>query len=225
MPGHFTFYSEIIVDNFAVFSESESKHISQVLRYQIGDDIEFTDGKGKMYYGKIHSIENRVVKVSVENRKEFSVPKIAIGVGILKNSDRMEWLVEKATELGVHSIFWMTTDNTERSKLNIDKHIKTAISAMKQSHSTWLPIIETVSFSSIIESNSYNTKLISHCQDQLDELKSDNFSGNTLVLIGPEGDFSSQEITKARNLGFNPVGLGNRILRTETAVLKVLSLQ
>ena len=225
MPGHFTFYSETIVDNFAVFSESESKHISQVLRYQVGDEIEFTDGKGKMFYGNIDSIENRVVKVRVENKVEFSVPKTTIAVGILKNSDRMEWLVEKATELGVHSIFWMTTDNTERSKLNIDKHKKTAISAMKQSHSTWLPIIQMVSFKSIIESNSYNTKLISHCQGELDELKSGNFSGNTLVLIGPEGDFSSQEVTIAVNLGFNPIGLGTRILRTETAVLKVLSLQ
>ncbi len=225
MPGHFTFYSETIVDNFAVFSESESKHISQVLRYQVGDEIEFTDGKGKMFYGNVHSIESRVVKVRIENKEEFSVPKITIAVGILKNSDRMEWLVEKATELGVHSIFWMTTDNTERSKLNIDKHKKTAISAMKQSHSSWLPIIEMVNFKSIIESNFYKTKLISHCQHNLEELKSDNFKGNTLVLIGPEGDFSSHEITNALNFGFDSVGLGTRILRTETAVLKVLSMQ
>lgn len=225
MPGHFTFYTELINKEFALFSESESKHISQVLRFQVGDDIEFTDGKGKIFSGKIDTIDKKSVKAIIERVEEYSSPQVSIAVGILKNSDRMEWLVEKATELGVKSISWMSTDNTERSKLNLEKHKKTAIAAMKQSHTSWIPNIELANFSSVIKSSNHNTRLIAHCSEGLDSLKTGHFRGSTLILIGPEGDFSSQEVSVALECGFKSIGLGDRILRTETAVLKALSLQ
>lgn len=225
MPGHFTFYTESINNEIALFSESESKHISQVLRFQIGDEIEFTDGKGYLFNGRIHTIEKRLVKATIESVNEYSPPHVSIAVGILKNSDRMEWLVEKATELGVKSISWMSTDNTERNKLNLEKHRKTAIAAMKQSHTTWIPNIELVNFSSVINSSNHDTKLIAHCSDGLDSLDANCFKGSTLILIGPEGDFSNQEVSDALKSGFKSIGLGDRILRTETAVLKALSIQ
>jgi len=225
VPGHFTFYTDSINNDFALFSEAESKHISQVLRFKIGDQIEFTNGKGRLYNGRVHSIEKRLVKAIIESVEEYSVPQVSVAVGILKNSDRMEWLVEKATELGVNSIFWMSTDNTERTKLNIEKHRKTAISAMKQSHTAWIPNIEVVNFSSILKSSKYSAKLIAYCSDGLNSLKADDFKDSTLILIGPEGDFSNNEVSDALKNGFKSIGLGNRILRTETAVLKALSIQ
>lgn len=225
MPGHFTFYTELINKEYALFPESESKHIGQVLRFQVGDEIEFTDGKGKIFKGKIDAIEKKSVKAIIERVEEYPSPTVSIAVGILKNSDRMEWLVEKATELGVNSITWMSTDNTERSKLNLEKHRKTAIAAMKQSHTSWIPNIELANFSSVINSSNHDMRLIAHCSDRLDSLKSEDFKGNTLILIGPEGDFSNQEVSDALKSGFKSIGLGDRILRTETAVLKALSLQ
>ncbi|MDA9214213.1 RsmE family RNA methyltransferase, partial [Bacteroidia bacterium] len=134
MPGHFTFYTEEIKNNQAVFSESESKHMVQVLRYSQGDIIEFTNGKGTMFKGSLLEANRKSVVAKVEEKTTSDIPDTVLVLGILKSSDRMETVVEKCVELGINTIHLMPSENSERKKVNLDKLHKTAIAAMKQSH-------------------------------------------------------------------------------------------
>jgi 16S rRNA (uracil1498-N3)-methyltransferase len=222
MPGNFTFFTQNIFDLQAEFDEAESKHMIQVLRYQLNDDIYFTDGLGNKYQGRISEISKKGVKCAVLFKKSENQPQLTLGVGIIKNSDRIETLVEKCTELGLKSLYFIQTEKSIRSNLNIDKLKKTAISALKQSNGSWLPQISIIRFKEALSLN-FEKKLIAHCQDQDEDLR-EKIAPNALVLIGPEGDFSPTEIRLALDSDFKVIQLGHRILRTETAAIAVCTL-
>lgn len=224
MPGKFTFYSQNIDDQFIVLDEAEARHAVQVLRFQIGDQIEVSDGLGKKYTAAVVEVQKRSLKAEVLDVSEFKNSRVRLAVGILKNSDRMEWLVEKCTELGCASIGFFETKNSERSKLNLDRLHKTAISAMKQSHGAWIPNIELLDWARVFSLN-VESKFIAYCdlqegisvKDQPHALR--NSSGDVIICIGPEGDFTAEEFKRATEFGFKPLSLGDHILRAETAAI------
>lgn len=218
MPGHFTFFAEKIEGNFAFFTEQEAKHATLVLRYSVGDKIEFSDGVGNYYSGEIIEANKRGMKAQIEQTEFIQPSQFTLAVGILKSSDRMEWLVEKCTEIGVGRLVFFRSQNSERAKINLDKLRKTAISAMKQSHGAWLPIIEETTFEKALEISS-KQKFLAYCDTKMVSKKPFKFDSETVVYIGPEGDFSKSEVELSQIKQVQTIGLGEKILRTETAAL------
>jgi 16S rRNA (uracil1498-N3)-methyltransferase len=225
MPGHFTFYCNKIQENTAYFDETESKHAIQVLRYGVGDILEFTDGCGTLYKGAISAVSKHGFEVNITERFNAEKPmSLRLYTAILKSGDRMEWAVEKCTELGVSSLVFFSADNGERWKVNLPRMQKVALSAMKQSHGVWLPEIRMASWGEILkETKGEPTQsFIAYCGD----LKKQPISTVQLpanILIGPEGDFSKKEMESALDAGIQPLDLGHRILRTETAMVAAVA--
>lgn len=224
MPGKFTFYSESIDDRYLVLDETEARHAVQVLRFQVGNEIEVSNGNGNKYIARIIEIEKRSLKAEILRVAHYKQSRVNLAVGILKNSDRMEWLVEKCTELGCASIGFLETKNSERSKVNLERLQKTAIAAMKQSHGAWIPKIQLIKWQQVIETD-ISLKFIAYC-DLEDGISVTNHphalfkkEGEILICIGPEGDFTPDEFNNAVNHGFNSLNLGDRILRAETAAI------
>ncbi len=217
------FYTpDITSDKTYTLSESESKHAIKVLRLSINDEITLVDGTGTFYNAKISSDNPKRCEVEILNTsKEENVnPKIHIAIAPTKNNDRLEWFTEKATEIGVSTITPLICENSERKVLKIERIEKRAIAAMKQSLKATLPQINDIEkFSSFIEKRFDRNKYIAHCYEQQQSLLKDCYEKgeNALILIGPEGDFSEEEVKLAIDKGFVPVSFGNSRLRTETA--------
>ncbi len=225
MPGHFTFYSNKINVDIAYFDETEFKHAIQVLRYQQGDSIQFTDGVGGIYTGTIHFVGKREFTAEIQLRRQVDpLPTVIVGLGILKSSDRMEWAVEKCTELGVTEIWFLKTKNSERTHLNIDRMHKVALSAVKQSHGSYVPKIEVYGMEAAIHNvgGRFSSKYLAYCgEGSVIPVAECNIP--CVFLIGPEGDFTDAELSLAIQHGFQGVGLGASILRTETAAIAALA--
>jgi len=207
-------------------SEEESKHIVRVLRMKEGDQIGLLNGKGDAFTCEIrdaHSkkCELKIVKHTFEKKPEYD---IHIAISPTKQQDRMEWFVEKATEIGVSEITLIACQNQERSKVKVDRLIKKAISAMKQSRRHYLPIInELTPINDFIKNNSNG--LIAHCYKNSKENFESAFNKtNCPILIGPEGDFTQEEITFALKNGYKTITLGKNRLRTETAGVYVCTI-
>ena len=207
-------------------SEEESKHACRVMRLTIGDKIELLDGKGGRYLAKIISEHPKKCEVEIESYvKEVEQSfEIHIAISPTKNMDRIEWFIEKATELGLTKISFVQTERSERKLLKTDRIEKIAIAAMKQSHRTYLPIIgELQTFKEFI--TQYPIGGIAHCE----EFSSQNIStvassSNFPILIGPEGDFTPNEVDLALKSGYIPIHLGKTRLRTETAGIYAVTL-
>ena len=214
-----------------VLNKEESHHCLKVKRHKPGDHIGIMDGKGSIFKGVIaagSSSNNCIVEDVSLLYYPSKNPEIHIGVAILKNSDRFEWMVEKATELGVGSITPLFTNRIERKKINWDRLLKKAISAVKQSNNPWLPNIhQPLSFQNFIENNiEGEQKLIAHLfDDNKNQIsigslpKTDSYT----VLIGPEGGFIEAEVQLALNSGYKGFSLADNILRTETAVIAAVA--
>ncbi len=207
-----------------ILNEETSKHIVQVLRMQNGEQLNLTDGVGNIYLSTIADNNKKACTVEINstiNTTKSKADKI-IAISILKNASRFEWFLEKATEIGITKIIPLICDRTERTHFRHDRMNSILISAMLQSQQSWLPILsEPVGFDDlVVEQLDDCTKLIAHCEeDKKKELTSIlvHQSANQLMLIGPEGDFSKEEIALALNNDFTPVTLGSTRLRTETA--------
>ena len=225
------FYSKDIAPNgFCTLDAEESRHAVRVLRLREGDELNVTDGCGNLYRCRIVTADDRACSVEVAEQ-QFSILNsqftIHLAVAPTKNPSRMEWLVEKAVEIGVGEITLLDCDHSERSFLKTDRLEKLAVSAMKQSLHTLLPEIHpAVKLSDWLRSPLLTAhcplKLIAHCEaDKPRTLLSEALKPgvDTVVLIGPEGDFSGEEIALAMENGFVPVSLGSARLRTETAAL------
>lgn len=214
-------------ENFTL-SEEESKHCVRVLRLAIGDKIVLIDGKGGWYNAIIMDDNPKrcVVKI-VEVQKEIGKRKFRLHIAIAptKNNDRMEWFIEKATETGIDEVSWIECNNSERNTVKTERLEKVAVSAIKQSLKTYLPKInELAAFKKFIDStlNFKGQKFIAHCNEAAGKahLKALYTKGeDVLVLIGPEGDFTPDEVKLALSNGFKDISLGNSRLRTETAAL------
>lgn len=202
-------------------STEESKHIIRVLRMDVGDTIGILDGKGNQFTCEIIEPNPKKCTVSIKNKEFYPEPELSIhiAVGPTKQMDRLEWFLEKATEIGITEITLFTSDNSERVKLNEDRLQKKLISAMKQSKRYHLPKLNTiVSFKELLKNHPKG--LIAHCYDGKKEGIAQNNAGlNGPVLIGPEGDFSEQEVKMALDQGYKAITLGDNRLRTETAAL------
>ena len=225
------FYSkDISLSGFCTLDAEESRHAVRVLRMREGDIINVTDGRGNLYQCRILQANDRACVVEVAEQ-EFSIPNsqfsIHLAVAPTKNPARMEWLVEKAVEIGVGEITLLQCDHSERTFLKTDRLEKLAVSAMKQSLHLTLPRINPAvslhdwlnSQFSILDSQ---FKFIAHCEADKPRtpLAAAMQPGrDAVVLIGPEGDFSEEEIQQALAAGFQPVSLGPSRLRTETAAL------
>lgn len=209
-------------DTFFQFDKEESKHIIKVLRKKTGDSIHITNGNGNLFHSKITVESEKKCEVQIQTIDQFEPKKYKLHIAIAptKMNDRFEWFLEKATEIGVDEISPIICEHSERKVYKTDRAEKILQAAMKQSNQFFLPKINTpISFSEFIKNTTDGEKFIAHCEEnQKDSFKSRcQPNQNILILIGPEGDFSSKEINLALKNNFIPVSLGNTRLRTETA--------
>jgi 16S rRNA (uracil1498-N3)-methyltransferase len=220
------FYKEDITttDSIIVLDEDSSKHVVQVLRMQIGEMIRLTDGKGNLYVCEISNDHRKKCEVKILERSHIKNNKLQTSIAIspLKNNSRFEWFLEKATEIGVSQIVPLICERTEKSQLKMERLKGILISAMLQSQQAWMPLLhDAVRITDLITKLSDKEgvqKLIAHCEEDRKTLLSDiPVSQNSMILIGPEGDFTNKEIAFAVQSGFVPVSLGETRLRTETA--------
>jgi 16S rRNA (uracil1498-N3)-methyltransferase len=205
--------------------EPESLHCIRVLRRQKGDLIHITDGKGHFFNARISESNPKQCLVEiVETIHQLPLWKgrIEIAVAPTKNMERMEWFVEKATEIGIDKISFLRTRFSERKEIKTERLHHILIAAMKQSEKAFLPVLqEMTDFESFVKQDFEGRKLIAHCHEgeKVQLCQSIGKEDDVLILIGPEGDFSEEEIACAFANGFQAISLGKSRLRTETAAL------
>ncbi|WP_075558397.1 16S rRNA (uracil(1498)-N(3))-methyltransferase [Parabacteroides timonensis] len=205
--------------------EEEAGHCIRVLRLTEGDEILLTDGKGSFYKAAISRAHHKHCEVSIlESRKQPALWnfRLHIAVAPTKNMDRMEWFAEKATEIGIDFITCLNCRFSERREIKPARLEKILVSAMKQSQKATLPQLAGMTdFKAFVSQPFDGRKFIAHCEDGDKTLLKHTYhpGENALVLIGPEGDFSPEEIELALQQGFEPISLGESRLRTETAAL------
>jgi 16S rRNA (uracil1498-N3)-methyltransferase len=218
------FYQPLLPEGKFYLDSLESKHCTKVLRKKIGDSIQVTDGRGFLYHAVITRAD--ILQCTFEVQEKIAESprgfNIHIAISPIKNTDRLEWFVEKAVEVGVNEITLIECQHTERSHIKPERLEKLAISAMKQSLKWTLPIISgPVKLSEFIKRSTAPSKFIAYVDpenpDHLIRMASPR--SNYLILIGPEGDFSKEEVSLAVENNFRPVSLGSGRLRTETAGL------
>lgn len=208
-------------------SEAESYHCAQVLKQKVGDIIGILNGEGDTSTARITDIEKKKVSFQILETKHAEPVAIKLYFGILKTSERMEWLVEKATEIGVSEIIPFISDQAERSKINLEKLQKVAIAAVKQSGNSWLPRISAplalkkIISSEKIISQKYIT-LLAEKEEYISHKNLNSHISEIHLLIGPEGDFSKTEIDLALKNDWKPISLSSHVLRSETAAITAL---
>lgn len=221
----YLFYTPDIENNHCL-SEEESQHCIRVLRYDRGDEILLTDGRGMTYQARItnpHPKHCEFEILSSQKQEPHHHFHLHIAIAPTKNIERLEWMVEKCTEIGVDEITPLLCRFSERKQLRTDRLEKIILSAAKQSLTPYLPVLHNLTpFDEFITSSSRvssSSRLyIAHCYERdKRSLKDEMRGGDVTILIGPEGDFSEQEIDLALQNGYIPVSLGNSRLRTETA--------
>ena len=209
-------------------SEEEGHHAFHVLRLREGDEIGLLDGMGKKAVARIVAISKKGVSAEVveEILTPMPVRHLQLAIAPVKNMDRFEWMVEKATEIGVGMITPVICRRSERKDLKTERLRKLIISASKQSQRTWFPLLEdAISLSSFLERPLTGDGYIAHCMDgEKSGVSILRQSKQATVLVGPEGDFDPEEVQMALSCGFQPITLGDTRLRTKIAGLVVVSL-
>ena len=203
-------------------NESESKHAIRVLRLKEGDTINLVDGKGTFFEATISDGNPKKCEVNItQTRIESSnKPILHIAIAPTKNNDRTEWFIEKCTEIGISQITPTLCTHSERKKIKQERFEKTAVAAMKQSLKATLPKVDDlINFNEVINQSFVGKKYIAHCYNKNQQHFKDLYQKgeNNLILIGPEGDFSQEEVALAIEKGFEPITFGKSRLRTETA--------
>jgi 16S rRNA (uracil1498-N3)-methyltransferase len=205
--------------------EKSSRHIVQVLRMKTGEELRLTDGLGLSTLASIRDANKKKCVVNIVERKTSEPEKrrVQIAISLLKNAARFEWFLEKATELGVSDIIPLRSARTEKQQYRLERMQGILESALIQSQQSWMPILhEPQNFLQCIENFPADQKFIAHCEPgekkQLSEMMHTTVLSQ-LILIGPEGDFTEEEIRKAVDAGFVAVGLGDHRLRSETAAI------
>ncbi|GAB2837002.1 RsmE family RNA methyltransferase [Ferruginibacter profundus] len=220
------FYKEDIdlATTEVVLDEDTSKHVVQVLRMKIGEQLQLTNGKGNLFTAEITGDNRKKCAVTVIKKSGIAnhKPAISIAISLVKNNTRFEWFLEKATEIGVTEIIPLICERTEKTAFKFDRMKSILVSAMLQSQQTWLPVLhEPVKFATLISKSQQEQKFIAHCEDENNKVSLAaqllNSATSKLILIGPEGDFTREEIETALKNNFVPVALGDTRLRAETA--------
>lgn len=218
------FYSPDIVTDLRL-PESDSKHCVRVLRMSEGDLIEVVDGKGNRYICRLIDANPKGASIEIVDHKQCPLPwqqKITIAVAPTKNMDRIEWVLEKLTEIGINRFVPLLCRRSERKTIKPDRLEKIAVSAMKQSLKAVVPEIAPLTpLSEFLHSDTSKERFICYCDDAVERhmLAKEYMGSDVSILIGPEGDFSPEEIREALDTGYLPVSLGDTRLRTETAAL------
>jgi 16S rRNA (uracil1498-N3)-methyltransferase len=231
---HLFYTPDITTSDIYILNEEESKHSIRVLRLRIGDKVTLIDGVGGLYEAVIKDDHPKNCKVSItETKKEFGKRNLHLHIAIAptKNMDRLEWFTEKATEMGIDEITTIDCQNIKRTVVNTERLNKVAISAIKQSLKAYLPKInDMVDFKKLIATSSTfaGQKFIAHCYPTISEKGEEKKThlkdlykkgSDAMILIGPEGDFTVEEVKFAMSNGFEEIGLGTSRLRTETAAM------
>jgi 16S rRNA (uracil1498-N3)-methyltransferase len=218
--------SEITLETKQItFDKTESKHIVRVLRKQVNDVLKITNGKGFLFDVKIIIASDKKCLAEVVNAEEKPKPwnyYLHIAIAPTKINDRIEWFLEKATEIGIDEITPIICSNSERRIVKLERFEKIIQSAMKQSLKFTLPKLnEPVKLNDFLKQDFDGQVCIAHCEEQEKNLLQSVVkpSEKTTILIGPEGDFSSEEIKKCLAKNMTPISLGESRLRTETAAL------
>ena len=205
-----------------ILSAEESKHATKVLRKKEGDILNFTDGKGNLYKAEITIADTRKCRLTIlssEQKEKQHNYHLHIAIAPTKNMDRFEWFLEKATEIGIDEITPVICCRSERKIIKKERGSRILLSAMKQSLKYHLPKLnEAVSITNFLKKKFDGKKYIAHCENgEKKDLKKINKTEKTIILIGPEGDFSPKEIESALGNQFKAVNLAKNRLRTETA--------
>ncbi len=221
---------EQCADDVIYLRDDEAHHVAHVLRYKTGDAISVVDGKGSWFDGEIITISKKEVAITVKKSRHLVVEKKLkhriLALGLIKNRQRLEFAVEKAVELGATGIVLFQSQNTEREKVRMDRLDLIAISAMKQSLRAWLPEVRFLSsISNLVEEYRDCHMLLAHEKhDGTAEVKPEWLNNDRiLVLIGPEGGFTDDEVESLTQSGAELVSLGEYRLRAETAAIAFLA--
>ena len=235
------YHSSIVLPEFSL-SEEESRHCVASLRFKEGDSVFITDGKGTIVSAKILKANPKSCTVQIIEKTEYqpSTIKRILVIAPPKTGEKLDLIVEKAVEIGVDEIIFIETRYAERDKINLDRLNKIAISAIKQSKQSFLPEISgMIKWKQFIERKSEGLKLIAavqlsensyqlsenrHLAQMLSDSPLTTHNSQLSILVGPEGDFSDEEVNQAIAKGFVPISLGKNILRTETAAIYALSI-
>ena len=212
--------------------EEEAKHALKVLRLNVGDKIVLIDGNGSFYSATVSMVGNKhcwyEINEEIPQAKEWK-GNIHLAIAPTKMMDRIEWMTEKAVEVGIDELSFLNCQFSERRQLKTERIGKIVVAAVKQSHKAYLPTVnELVAFSEFVASHPSGHRFIAHCYQEVprvnlfDQLCQLNEADDALVMIGPEGDFSIDEVRMAVDAGFVSVDLGKSRLRTETAGLSAV---
>lgn len=216
-----------IINRTATLTTEESWHCAKVLRYKVSDAVELIDGKGAFYKAVLTTVHEKQCVASITEGPIFQAKRpyyLHLAIAPTKQIDRIEWMIEKAVEIGIDEITFIKCKNSERVNVKVERIQKIVESAVKQSKQAFIPKVNDLTeFKKCIQETA-SLKLIAHCAEgekvNIKDLKQQ--SGSILVLIGPEGDFSKEEVELASKAGFKQLGLGDTRLRTETAGLYVV---
>ena len=235
------FFSNNISGSEAILDPEESKHCVKVLRHKRGDEISFIDGKGGIYKGEITDSAGNTCKITIKESIMNYMTRnyfLHMAVAPTKNLERYEWFMEKATELGMDELTPIIGDHSERKIFKPERGERILLSATKQSLKAQIPVLNPITTAKkfIMDSDGFKgLKLIAHCNEgsrtdlvrllesNLKEEKDEKKDYRFLILIGPEGDFSTDEVDLAVSHGFLPITLGESRLRTETAALTTVA--
>lgn len=217
------FYAEQLAPGMSLLElpAEVARHCVQVLRMKKGDPLQLTDGKGYLYHAAIAETGKKAASVAVHGT-EYVPParkKVSIGSSLLKNPGRLEWFLEKATEIGVQEIIPLVCHRTERQHFRYDRMQAILAAAMVQSRQAWLPVLSQPTDFKLVVANATNaSRLIAHCgEGEKAAIGSFAVYDDIQILIGPEGDFTPEEVSLAIAHQYQPVSLGQTRLRTETA--------
>ena len=213
--------------NQIILSEVESRHCIKVLRYKLGDEVQVLDGRGNLYDCTIFddNLQQCTLDITGTDFKDRNDCELHIVIAPPKNPDRIDWLIEKSVEMGASRVSFALSERSIRNKIKLERLERISIAAMKQSYSRYkLRIDDIASLGDVFDQIDAAQRLIPHLEKGVRILIHDALKPkkNTCILIGPEGDFTPEEIISAIDNNFKPVSLGERRLRTETAAIMVI---
>ncbi len=219
------FYSNNITTSHAILEGKEKEHCVRVLRVKEGEEVEIVDGKGSVFVGELMQVNKKEAVVEIRKQTEHELENsnhLTIASCVPKNSSRWEWFLEKATEVGVERFMPLISSRSEKKNIRRERSEHIILSAFKQSGQLFLPKLEDpIAFNDLLDSDTHlrAQKFVAHCghEDKV-HLANRYVKGNdAIILIGPEGDFTLEEISAAKEKGYFPVSLGDSRLRVETA--------
>ncbi len=213
------------IESDLFLEKEEHIHATKVLRKIEGDILSVMDGKGGLFECKLIQISSKKSLLEILGSKKFDkTNRLHIGIAPTKNNNRMEWFLEKATEIGISEITPLLCSRSERKVLKNERMDKIILAAAKQSKSFHVPVLnEMISFSSFVKKVESKQKFVAHCEEDSEKKTLHNHNllntESTVILIGPEGDFTAKEIEEAKSHNFEELSLGESRLRTETAAM------